>query len=97
MTEKKGYVYILANENNTVLYVGVTSNLVKRIFEHKNNFVEGFTKEYNLKKLIYFEVTESIVSAIVREKQIKGWLRAKKVTLIEEINPNWDDLYKGIV
>jgi putative endonuclease len=69
MFEKKGYVYILTNSKNTVLYVGVTSDLVKRIYEHKNNFVEGFTKKYNLKKLIYFEISEDIVSAITREKQ----------------------------
>ncbi len=97
MFEKKGYVYILTNIKNKVLYIGVTSDLVKRIYEHKNNFVEGFTKKYNFKKLIYFEVFEDIVSAITREKQIKGWLRIKKVALIEKVNPNWNDLYKEIV
>jgi len=97
MIEKKGYVYILTNSKKTVLYVGVTSNLVKRIYEHKNSFVEGFTKKYNLKELIYFEVFEDIVSAITREKQIKGWLRIKKIALIEKVNPNWNDLYKEIV
>ena len=95
--EKKGYIYILTNNNNTVLYVGVTSDLVKRIYEHKNSFVDGFTKKYNLKKLVYFEVFENIVSAIIREKQIKGWLRIKKITLIERINPKWNDLYKEII
>jgi len=97
MFEKKGYVYILTNSKNTVLYVGVTSDLVKRIYEHKNSFVEGFTKKYNLKKLIYFEVFGDIVSAITREKQIKGWLRIKKIALIEKVNPSWNDLYKEIV
>jgi len=97
MFEKKGYVYILTNSKNMVLYVGVTSDLVKRIYEHKDSCVEGFTKKYNLKKLIYFEVFEDIVSAITREKQIKGWLRIKKVALIEKVNPNWNDLYETIV
>jgi len=97
MFEKKGYIYILTNTKNTVLYVGVTSNLIKRIYEHQNNFVEGFTKKYNLKKLVYFEVFGDIVSAITREKQIKGWLRIKKMALIEKVNPNWVDLYKTII
>ena len=95
--EKKGYIYILTNSKNTVLYVGVTSDLIKRVYEHKNNFVEGFTKKYNLKKLVYFEVFEDIVSAITREKQIKGWLRIKKIALIEKANLSWDDLYPTIV
>ncbi len=93
MVEKKSYVYILTNINNTVLYTGVTSNLVKRIYEHRNKEVPGFTEKYNLNKLIYYEIFEDIVSAITREKQIKGWLRSKKIALIEKVNQNWDDLY----
>ena len=97
MREKKGYVYILTNIKNRVLYTGVTSNLVKRVYEHKNKMVDGFTKKYNLHKLVYYEVGEDIMGAIVREKQIKGWLRSKKIALIGEFNPNWNDLYATIV
>jgi len=97
MNEKKGYVYILTNTNNTVLYTGVTSDLAKRIYEHKSKMVQGFTKKYNLHKLVYYEAFEDIVNAIVREKQIKGWLRSKKISLIEGINANWADLYLTIV
>ena len=97
MIEKKGYVYILTNARNTVLYTGVTSNLIKRVYEHKNKMVEGFTKKYNLDKLVYYEVFENIMNAIMREKQIKGWLRSKKIVLIEKNNPHWNDLYAAIV
>ena len=97
MNEKKGYVYILTNIGNRVLYTGVTSDLVKRIYEHKNKLVEGFTKKYNVCKLIYFEIFEDMENAIIREKQIKGWKRDKKIKLIEEINAKWEDLYKSIV
>lgn len=96
MIEKQGYVYILTNTNNTVLYTGVTSNLVKRIYEHKNKEVPGFTERYNLHKLIYYEIFEDMINAITREKQIKGWLRSKKISLIENTNPNWNDLYVSI-
>lgn len=96
MIEKQGYVYILTNTNNTVLYTGVTSNLVKRIYEHKNKEVPGFTERYNLHKLIYYEIFEDMINAITREKQIKGWLRSKKISLIEKTNPDWDDLYVSI-
>ena len=96
MTEKKGYVYILTNTNNTVLYTGVTSNLVKRVYEHKNKEVPGFTEKYNLHKLIYYEIFEDMMNAIMREKQIKGWLRSKKISLIEKTNSNWNDLYVSI-
>ncbi|MGA1861994.1 GIY-YIG nuclease family protein [Deferribacter thermophilus] len=91
--EKQGYVYILTNKTNTVLYTGVTSNLTKRIYEHRTGAVEGFTKKYNVKKLVYYEVFSDIEEAIKREKQIKGGSRAKKIALIESINPNWEDLY----
>jgi len=97
MIEKKGYVYILTNTNNTVLYTGVTSNLIKRAYEHKNKMVQGFTKKYNLHKLVYYEVFGDMINAIVREKQIKGWLRSKKLLLIEKANPNWADLYVSII
>ncbi len=97
MIEKKGYVYILTNTNNTVLYTGVTCNLSKRAYEHKNKMVQGFTKKYNLHKLVYYEVFEDMINAIVREKQIKGWLRIKKLLLIEKANSGWVDLYESIV
>jgi putative endonuclease len=97
MIEKKGYVYILTNNNNTVLYAGVTSNLIKRVHEHKNKMVQGFTKKYNLHKLVYYEVFEDMINAIVREKQIKGWLRSKKILLIEKTNSDWNDLYVSII
>ena len=97
MDERKGYIYILTNTNNTVLYTGVTSNLIKRAYEHKNKMVQGFTKKYNLHKLVYYEVFEDMMNAIIREKQIKGWLRSKKISLIEKANPCRVDLYGSIV
>ena len=89
---KKGYIYILTNKNNTVLYTGVTSNLTKRIYEHKNHLVDGFSKKYNLDKLVYYEVIQDIALAIQREKQIKAGPRKKKVELINSINSDWNDL-----
>ena len=86
------YVYLLTNKTNTVLYTGVTNNLERRIYEHKNKVIEGFTKRYNVDKLVYFEETNDIKAAIAREKQIKGWLRVKKNQLIEKRNPTWQDL-----
>ena len=86
------YVYIMTNISNTVLYTGVTNNLERRVFEHKNNITEGFSKKYNINKLVFFETTNDIKSAIAREKQIKGWLRIKKIKLIETANPEWKDL-----
>lgn len=91
----KFYVYILANKNNRVLYVGVTNNLHRRLYEHKNKLIEGFTEKYNVNKLIYFEETESIKSAILREKEIKKWRREKKENLINTINSKWKDLSDG--
>ena len=85
------YVYILSNPYRT-LYIGVTNNLKRRIYEHKHKIVEGFTQKYDMTRLVYFEQTTDIRSAIHREKQLKGWLRAKKITLIESVNPNWQDL-----
>ena len=86
------FVYILTNQRNTTLYIGVTSNLEKRIAEHKQGLFEGFSKKYNLNKLVYYEQTSDIVSAISREKQLKGWRREKKEKLINEFNPEWKDL-----
>ena len=91
MVSKQYYVYILTNKSGT-LYTGVTNNLVRRVFEHKNQQVDGFTKRYNLKYLVYYEVTDDVYAAIAREKQIKGWLRAKKLQLINSLNPAWKDL-----
>jgi putative endonuclease len=85
------YVYIMANRSRT-LYTGVTNNLQRRVYEHKQKLVEGFTKKYNITRLVYYESTNDINAAIAREKQIKGWLRSKKVSLIESINPDWGDL-----
>ncbi|MDR2016554.1 MAG: GIY-YIG nuclease family protein [Burkholderiales bacterium] len=94
---KYGYVYILFNRRNGTLYTGVTSNLIKRVYEHKNKMVEGFTCKYEVDKLGYYEVHDTVVSAIAREKQIKGGSRKKKLTLIENMNPEWKDLYDAIV
>ena len=97
MNEKHGYVYIITNKTNSVLYTGVTSNLPKRIYEHKNKLIEGFSNRYNLNKLIYYEVSDTIDVAIVREKQIKGKTRAYKESLINNFNPEWIDLYSKIL
>ncbi|APV44071.1 putative endonuclease [Dehalogenimonas formicexedens] len=86
----------MTNAAKTVTYTGVTSDLIKRVWQHKNNLVEGFTKRYAIHSLIYFEETNNAYSAISREKEIKGWRRSKKVALINEFNPNWSDLYDGI-
>jgi putative endonuclease len=91
------YIYILASKKNGTLYVGVTSDLGKRIYEHKNGLVEGFTKKYTVHNLVYFEVTESIESAIMREKQLKKWNRAWKIRLIENNNPDWNDFYTELI
>ncbi|MDT8316642.1 MAG: GIY-YIG nuclease family protein [bacterium] len=88
---KQYYVYIMTNRSRT-LYTGVTSHLEKRVYEHRNKLVPGFTKRYNIDKLVYFETTTDVHSAIGREKQIKGWLRRKKIALIESTNPDWLDL-----
>jgi putative endonuclease len=87
------YVYIITNKKDGVLYIGVTSDLVKRIYEHKNGIFDGFSKKYNLDTLVYFEVYEGVHEAITREKQVKEWNRDWKVKLIEENNPDWNDLY----
>jgi len=89
-------VYILASKRNGTLYIGVTSDPVQRIWQHKNKMVGGFTKKYNVNKLVYYEVHLNAESAIVREKQMKKWQRAWKIQLIEEKNPDWKDLYDDI-
>jgi len=94
---KYSYVYILSDVNNKILYTGVTSDLLKRVWEHKNHVVEGFTQRYNVTKLVYYEEGEDIYSAISREKQIKGKLRKKKIALIEKVNPKWRNLYLDLI
>ena len=95
--EKKGYIYILFNKRNGTLYTGVTSNLVRRIYEHQNKLIEGFTKKYGVDKLGYYEVYDNIAQAILREKQIKAGSRQNKLKLIESLNPDWQDLYEQII
>jgi putative endonuclease len=87
------YVYILASKRHGTLYIGVTNDLVRRVYEHKNNYVEGFTKKYHMHILVYYEQCESIESAIQREKQLKTWHRNRKILIIEGANPDWKDLY----
>ena len=86
------YVYILSNWNNKVIYTGITSNIERRLYEHKNKLIEGFTEKYNVNKLVYIESCNDVKDAIAREKQIKGWKREKKNVLIESINKNWEDI-----
>jgi putative endonuclease len=93
---KKFYVYILCNKRNGTLYIGVTSDLIKRIYEHKNNLVDGFTKKYNAHLLVWYETHETVEQAIIREKQIKKWNRNWKLALIERDNSGWNDLYEEI-
>ena len=96
MTNKQPAVYVLANRRNGTLYTGVTSNLPARVWQHKNNVSEGFTKTYGVHTLVYFELHEDMASAINREKQIKNWQRKWKVRLIEQQNPTWRDLYDAL-
>ena len=95
--EKTYYVYIITNKLNSVLYIGITSNLVKRIWEHKNKVVDGFSNKYNLNKLVYYEICNDIEQAIKREKQLKNWHRAWKDNLIKEKNPEFLDLFSSII
>ncbi len=90
--EKHYYVYLLTNWNNKVMYVGITNDLVRRLYEHKNKLVSGFTKKYNVHKLVYFEETSDVISALAREKEIKKWRREKKNKLVLSGNPRWNDL-----
>jgi putative endonuclease len=93
VVSKQYYVYIMTNSKNTVLYVGVTNDLTRRVYEHKEKLANGFTRKYNITKLVYYEVFEDIENAILREKQLKAGSRQKKVQLINSINRNWHDLY----
>ena len=95
--DKVYYVYILTNRSNKVLYTGVTSNLIKRVYEHKKKLADGFTKKYNVNKLVYYDYSEDVYGAIQREKQIKGKLRKKKIEMIEKMNPEWKDLYEELI
>lgn len=90
------YVYIMTNKNNTALYTGITNNLIRRVYEHKEKLIEGFTKKYNITKLIYYEVFHDVKSAIFREKQIKGGSRIRKINLVNNMNPEWRDLYYNL-
>ena len=91
---KNYYVYILASKRNGTLYVGITNDLIRRVYEHKNNIIEGFTKKYSVHNLVYYEVTLEVGAAIQREKQLKKWRREWKLALIEKENPDWRDLYE---
>ncbi|MCX5695385.1 MAG: GIY-YIG nuclease family protein [Candidatus Omnitrophica bacterium] len=93
MSNKAGFVYLMTNKMNTVIYTGVTSDLQKRIYEHKEKLVDGFTKKYNVNRLVYYEIFDGIEDAITREKQIKAGSRKKKLDLISSINPDFKDLY----
>lgn len=91
--DKQFYIYIMTNKSNTVLYTGVTSNITQRVYQHKEKQIEGFTKRYNITKLVYYEVFSDAENAISREKQIKDFPRSRKMALIDRFNPIWEDLY----
>ncbi len=95
--EKIFCIYILASRKDGALYIGVTSNLIKRIYEHKEGLVDGYTKKYNIKQLVYFETHENAEAAILRESQMKAWKRQWKIELIEKNNPDWKDLYETLI
>ena len=94
--KENSYVYILCNQHRNVLYIGATNELRKRIYFHKNRLIAGFTRKYNVDRLVYFEKHNSIDAALIREKQLKGYGRDRKIDLIEQMNPNWDDLYETL-
>jgi len=94
---KKYYVYILASKRNGTLYIGITSDLIKRIWQHKQKLIKGFTKKYNIVRLVYFEESDNSHGAIKREKNLKAWKRSWKIKLIERKNPDWKDLYNEII
>ena len=96
MVERGGFVYILTNQRNTVLYTGVTRDLRRRVWQHREKVIKGYTERYNVTKLVYYEAFDGIVSAIGREKQIKGGSREKKLALINGMNPEWRDLYDDL-
>jgi putative endonuclease len=95
--EKRFFVYILASAKHGTLYIGVTSNLIRRVYEHKTKVVPGFTKKYDITKVVYYEIFDDPLSAIEREKKLKKWRRDWKIRLIEEENPGWADLYEGLM
>jgi putative endonuclease len=97
MPGKQYYVYIMTTARNTALYTGITNDLICRVYEHKNDIVAGFTRRYKVHKLVYYEVGEDITAVIAREKQIKSWVRKKKLALITSANPDWRDLYDGLI
>ncbi len=97
MEEKQYYIYILASRKHGTLYTGVTSNLIKRVYEHKNELADGFTKQYKIHHLVHYEIYNDILQAIAREKNIKKWKREWKVRLIEAENPDWTDLYNSLL
>ncbi len=94
---KQSYIYIMTNKVNTVLYIGITSDLIKRVYQHKNHPADGFTSKYNITKLVYYEIFEDINEAIKREKQLKGGSRKKKTDLIQSKNPEFNDLYQSLL
>lgn len=94
---KNYYVYILASKKSGTLYIGITNDLIRRVYEHKNGMIEGFTKKYQIHNLVYYEETNDVESAITREKQMKKWNRKWKINLIEKNNPEWKDLYKDLL
>jgi len=96
MLSNQYYVYILTTSRNTALYTGITNDLVRRVYEHKNEIVGGFTKKYKVHKLVYYEAGGDVLVAIAREKQIKSWVRQKKLALITKFNPGWRDLYNEL-
>ena len=96
INDKRMCVYILASKRNGTLYIGVSSNLRKRVWQHRNHLIEGFTKKYEVNRLVYYEVFDNPTSAIEREKRLKEWRRTWKIHLIEKQNPNWDDLYSNL-
>jgi putative endonuclease len=96
MQDRQYYVYMMTNQSNRVLYTGITNDLMRRVYEHQHKLCKGFTARYNVEKLVFFEATSDVESAIAREKQIKGWLRLKKNALVESMNPEWRDLSRDL-
>ena len=94
--KRQYYIYIVTNKSNSVLYTGVTNDLKRRVYEHRQKLVEGFTKKYNINKLVYYEIFEDAENAIIREKQIKGGPRQKTIDLVNSTNPEWRDLYEEL-
>ena len=95
--DKQSFVYIMASRKNGTIYIGVTSDLIRRVYEHKQELIDGFTKKYNVKMLVYYEIFEDVTEAIKREKELKGWRRNKKLMLIEKDNKEWKDLYASLL